>query len=172
MWLKFHDWGFNNFWYKRTDSFSSIWGITSGKRLLHLASTLTLSLLMLSDSELFKRTSHIHVAALSRTVHIKNTPVRLLGPARSKSLKLTLERLFLAIPPLESNRSVLYTCVYTYVHPITVYIRTRIYLHYVHSCFSWDQSFAHPSRRRCIRIPSSRQNYAMMFLRATDFPNL
>ena len=71
---------------------------------------------MLLDSELFKRTSHIHVAAFSRSVHIKNTSVneRLLDPTRFKSLKLTLS--FLAIPLLDGNQSVLYTCVYTYVH--------------------------------------------------------
>lgn len=143
-----------------------------GNDLLHLTSTLIFSLLMLADSELFKRTSHIHVAALSRPVHIKNTPVneRLLGPARSKSLKLTLERSFLAIPLLEGNRNVLYTCVYTYVHPWLPYERVSIYTMYTRA-FSWDQSFTRLSRRWYIRIPSSRENYATMFLRATGLSN-
>lgn len=116
--------------------------LLSEKRLIHLISTL--SLLMLSDSELFKRTSHIYVAAFSRSVHIKNTSVNehLLDPARFKSLKLTLS--FLAIPLLDGNQSVLYTCVYIYIRTPIVTVRTRIYLHYVHSCFFLRSKFHAP----------------------------
>jgi len=77
---------------------------------------------MLLDSELFKRTSHIHVAAFSRSVHIKNTSVNehLLDPTRFKSLKLTLSFLFLTV--------IKASCTRVYIHTYTHSYRTNAYL--------------------------------------------
>lgn len=89
---------------------------------------------MLSDS-LFKHISYVHVTALSAGPHLKQILKRMFAKSSAVQIVKLIERSLLTIPPSGSNRSVLYTCVYTYVHPLLPYERVSIYTIYIHVFF-------------------------------------